>query len=203
MAAHTGSDVPLSALGAGAGLFSGVADNTEIFFRMMQAAIGGAPGAGAARNDAPIGVPANSASPPSQRTAVDRISNLSSRGLVGAGADAMINGFVLSGSQTRRLLIRGIGPALGALGVTNALVDPILLLRDSSGTTLASNDNWETNDNAAAVREAAVTLGAFALAPGSRDAALLIDLPPGSYTVQLGGGDGGTGTGLLEIYELP
>jgi hypothetical protein len=205
LAAHTGSDVPLSAFGAGAGRFGGVMDNTDVFFSMMQCAIGGTGANESAPRDARPGLTAAvpGSGSPGQRTAADRVINLSSRGLVGTGADAMFNGFVLAGTQPHRLLIRGVGPALSGLGVGKPLLDPVLRVQDSTGALVAANDNWESNDNVMALREATSTVGAFALGPGAKDAALLIDLPPGSYTVQLSGADGETGLGLLEIYELP
>ena len=115
----------------------------------------------------------------------------------------MINGFVLTGDVPHRLLIRGVGPSLAALGVPSALRDPLLELRNASGALVGVNDTWENNDNIAALREAAAQVGAFALSSGSKDAALLIDLPGGSYSVRLSSVDGGTGLSLLEIYELP
>jgi alkaline phosphatase len=209
--AHTGSDVPLSAQGAGATLFTGVMDNTEVFFKMMQAALGGAPAATANVNLAPTtgisggpaGVSTLMTASTSQRTAKERLVNLSSRGLVGAGEGAMINGFVLTGTQPHQLLIRGVGPTLGSYGVNSALADPFLRVRDASGATVALNDDWETNSNAVALREASSALGAFALTSGGKDAALLLTLSPGNYTVELSGMGAATGVGLLEIYELP
>lgn len=204
VAAHTGSDVPLSALGPGAGLLTGVIDNTEVFFKLMQAAVGGVATGNAPVGDVKTGWSAGTGTAgASQRTAAERLINLSTRGLVGTGSDAMTSGFVLAGAQSHRLLIRGVGPTLAALGVTGALPDPMLRVRDAAGVTVAANDNWETNDNASAVRDAAAAVGAFALPAGAKDAALLIELPPGAYTVLLAGADGGAGTGLLEIYELP
>lgn len=199
-AGHTGSDIPLSAFGVGATSFSGVLDNTDVFFRIAQVALGGVGG------EAPTATGTSSAARPgsmTQRTATDRLINLSSRGLVGTGTEAMMNGFVLAGDRPQRLLIRGAGPALAALGVSSTLRDPVIEVRDANGLLVAANDSWEQNDNFVAVRDAAAQVGAFALGGGSRDAALLIELPPGSYSVKLTGADGGTGLGLLEIYELP
>ena len=208
-AVHTGSDVPLSAQGAGASLFAGVMDNTDVFFKMMQAALGGTPGATASANPvipaslAPSGVSALTITSVSQRTAKERLVNLSSRGLVGAGESAMINGFALAGSQPHQLLIRGVGPALAGYGVNGALADPFLRVTNAAGATVAMNDDWETNGNAATVREASERVGAFPLTTGGKDAALLLTLPPGNYTVELSGMGAATGVGLLEIYELP
>jgi hypothetical protein len=140
---------------------------------------------------------------PTQRTATDRLTNLSSRAAVGTGGDAMINGFVLTGDVPHRLLLRGVGPSLVLVGISNALHDPMIELRNAAGALVDANDNWESNDNVSAIRDTSVQVGAFPLTPGSRDAALLISLPAGSYSVKLFGADGGSGLGLLEIYELP
>jgi alkaline phosphatase len=196
-AGHTGSDVPLSAFGVGASSFSGVLDNTEVCFRIAQLAIGGA-----AAIPAPQ-VAAGVRQSPTQRTATDRLINLSSRAAVGTGGDAMINGFVLTGDVPHRLLLRGVGPSLVLVGISNALHDPMIELRNAAGALVDANDNWESNDNVSAIRDTSVQVGAFPLTPGSRDAALLISLPAGSYSVKLFGADGGSGLGLLEIYELP
>ena len=106
------------------------------------------------------------------------------------------------GPETKRVLIRGIGPALTGFGVTGALVDPVLSLLNGS-TTVATNDNWSTQANAADIVTATAQAGGFALASGSRDAVLLVTLAPGAYTVQLAGVGGTTGVGLIEAYELP
>jgi hypothetical protein len=189
----------LSAFGAGSSGFNGVIDNTDVFFRIAQVAIGGAslvsstpPLALGVRHDIT-----------SQRTAMERLINLSSRALVGTGGDAMINGFVLTGDVPHRLLIRGVGPSLAALGIPAALRDPVIELRNAAGALVDTNDNWESNDNVTALRDASTAVGAFTLTAGSKDAALLINLPAGAYSVRLSGTDGGIGVGLLEIYEVP
>ncbi len=127
------------------------------------------------------------------------LTNVSSRARVGTGDNIMIAGLVIEGTGTYPYLIRGIGPALAAYGVTDTLADPGLEIVDSAtGQTIASNDNWEparATDFTAA--------GAFALPAGSKDAALRLDLPPGRYTALLRGKDSTTGVGLIEIYELP
>lgn len=137
--------------------------------------------------------------------------NLSARGYVGTGQANLGAGFVIAGSQPMRVLIRGIGPALTAFGVGEALADPVLTLYKGSAQ-IAQNDNWETSAGAAAGVGAAATVGeisaassltgAFALTAGARDAVLLVTLEPGDYTAYVSGVNGGTGVGLVEIYEL-
>lgn len=126
-----------------------------------------------------------------------RLTNVSARNRVGTGDNILIAGFNIAGSGTKQLLIRAVGPTLGVLGVTGFLVDPVLeVYRDT--TKLADNDTW-----AASLAPTFASVGAFPLNPGSLDAALLITLPTGTYTVQVRGANGGTGEGLVEIYEVP
>ncbi len=134
-----------------------------------------------------------------------RLTNLSSRGFVSPGASVMIPAFV-TGTTTmpvsKKFLIRGVGPALTAFGVTGALANPTLSIIDSTGKTVATNDDWETNANLADLR-AATSLLAFPLAGGSRDSALLVTLPPGAYTCVVSGVNNTSGTALVEVYEVP
>ncbi len=133
-----------------------------------------------------------------------RLINLSARTRAGTGAEALIAGFVVSGSEPKRLLIRGVGPTLASFGVTGALADPQLaLFRQGAATALLGNDNWSATTAAAELAAAAARAGSFALPAGSRDAALLAVLPPGAYTVQVSGVGAATGVALLEIYDAP
>lgn len=128
--------------------------------------------------------------------------NLATRGLVGAGARVMIPGYVIRGTAAKTLLIRAVGPGLTAFGVTDALADPVIELF-SGGEKWFANDQWGDGPNAALLRASAARVGAFALAEGSRDAALLVTLPPGAYTASASGAGGATGVALVEIYEVP
>ena len=108
------------------------------------------------------------------------------------------------GSAPKRLLVRGVGPGLAAFGVSGVLADPRLrVFRQAE--LLGENDNWSTVPAEAAVTAgAARDAGAFALPPGSRDAAVILTLAPGAYTAQVTAAEGiGTGTALIELYELP
>jgi hypothetical protein len=127
-----------------------------------------------------------------------RMTNVSALNRVGTGADVLIAGFNIDGLVAKTVLIRGVGAKLTAFGVGGALADPKLEIHKTDGTKLAENDDWS-----AAVGAYFSGLGAFALDAGSKDAALLITLPPGGYTVQLSGVGGTTGEGLIEVYELP
>ncbi len=107
----------------------------------------------------------------------------------------------LAGSGTKRVLLRAVGPTIGGVpfNVPGTLADPKLELYDASGVKTAENDNWD-----ATLAATFASVGAFALAPGSRDAVLVATLTAGSsYSVQAKGADGGIGEALVEIYELP
>jgi hypothetical protein len=131
-----------------------------------------------------------------------RTTNLSARANVQPGEGSLTGGVVIQGPAYKRVLLRGIGPALARLGVTNALEDPVLTLY-SGQTAIAINDGWSTAGAETAAAAAAASVGAFALTPGSADAALLITLAPGAYTVEIRGKDAVGGVALLEIYEVP
>ncbi len=136
-------------------------------------------------------------------TLPSRLVNLSSRAQTGTGAAAHVLGFSVAGAKPKAMLIRGAGPALAAYGVSGALGDPELAVFDATGRRIFANDNWNDNANAAEVRAAAARAGAFAFAENSRDAALLLELDPGTYTAQVGGVNAASGVSLLEVYELP
>lgn len=126
-----------------------------------------------------------------------QLANISTRGFVQSGNDVMIGGLILSGASATHVVLRGIGPSLTLFGVPDALPDPTLELRDSNGTLLIANDNWEQDPTSAAA------LTANGLAPhDSHEAGIYISLPPGLYTAILAGKNGGTGVGLVEIYNL-
>ncbi len=126
--------------------------------------------------------------------------NLSTRSLVSPGDGVLIPGFVINGTGSKTLLIRGVGPALTDFGVTNALTSPELTLYQG-GTAIATNRGWTTSPDAALIASTAETIGAFAFGSGSADSALLATVSPGAYTVHLASADNQTGSGLVEIYD--
>ncbi len=131
------------------------------------------------------------------------LSSVAARARVGLGEDLLIAGFVTRGAGEQRLLIRGIGPALGGLGVADALPDPVLTLYRGS-QVVASNDDWSADPNTAAdISAAGAQVGAFPLPAGSADASLLVTLPAGVYTATVSARDGRTGVGLVEVYLMP
>jgi predicted alpha/beta superfamily hydrolase len=128
--------------------------------------------------------------------------NVSTRARVGGGEDVLIAGFVVSGMEPKRVLARAVGPGLGPLGVTNFLPDPRLRVVRLNGPELAANDNWGDAPDVAALRNVATQVGAFGLASGSRDAAIVLTLDPGAYTVVVESATGEAGVALAEVYEV-
>jgi hypothetical protein len=133
---------------------------------------------------------------------IARLVNVSTRAQVGVGENALFAGFVLGGNSPRTVLVRAIGPTLGAFGVASPLADPLLEVFNSGATTpLTSNDNWNGDANLVSVF---ARVGAFPLpATSSRDAAIVISLAPGSYSARVAGVGNTTGEVLLEVYEVP
>jgi hypothetical protein len=129
-----------------------------------------------------------------------RLTNVSARTVSGTGSNVLIAGFVIAGPTPKKVLIRAIGPTLGTFGVTGVLADPKLELFNGSSVKVQENDDW---GGTAALSAAFTSVGAFTLAPTSRDAALLVTLTPGSYTAQVSGLNGGTGVALVEVYDIP
>lgn len=131
---------------------------------------------------------------------------ISTRGNVGTGGNILIAGLVISnsGGSAKPILLRGVGPTLASMGVSGALSDPVLQVFSGS-TQIHSNDNWVTQTsglpNKTAVANAASSAGAFSFPDPSLDAALLPSLSHGAYTLHLSGKSGGTGVGLIEIYD--
>ncbi len=127
-----------------------------------------------------------------------QLANISTRGFVQTGSNVMIGGFILGGSPNNaRIALRGIGPSLAQFGLNPVLADPTLELHDANGTTLIANDNW-TDDPVSAAQ-----LTANGLAPQDpKESGIFTSLPPGAFTAILAGKNGGTGIGLIEVYNL-
>lgn len=124
-----------------------------------------------------------------------RFVNVSTRGHVGVGSNVLIGGFIITGSQSKPAAIRAIGPSLAAFGLAGAMADPTLEIHDSSGATIASNDDWQDGGQASEVSAAGV-------APkNTLESVVLATLPPGNYTAIVKGYNGGTGIGMVEVYD--
>ncbi|MEY2498677.1 MAG: hypothetical protein QOD12_2233 [Verrucomicrobiota bacterium] len=121
--------------------------------------------------------------------------NLSTRGYVGTGDSVLIGGYIIGGTTSKQVIMRAIGPSLTSSGISDALADPMLALYDAQGNKIAENDNWRTGEDAGVV--------ATTLPPqNDREAAIAKRLQPGAYTAVVRGVNGGTGVGLVEIYDL-
>lgn len=142
-------------------------------------------------NAATLTVNAAPTTPAAANTA--RIVNLATRVQIGGSASVPILGFVTTGAGSKKLVMRAVGPGLSAFNLTG-VADPTLALV-SNGATIASNDNWNSSDGAAMT-----AAGAFPLTPGSKDAAVVASVSPGSYSAVVGAG-AGSGVALLEIYD--
>ncbi len=128
-----------------------------------------------------------------------RLVNVSARTRVGTGGDILISGFVVGGTTSRTVLIRAIGPGLAPFGVTGTLPDPRLQLF-TGNTIVRENDNWNGD---MLLISMGTNVGAFEIADRqSRDAMIVVTLPPGSYTAQVSGVNNVTGVALVEVYEV-
>ncbi len=130
--------------------------------------------------------------------------NISTRAFVRTGDNVMIGGFIVQGTESKKVIIRAIGPELTQHGVPNALVNPALELHDDTGALIASNDNWVTTIIGGIITANQVRdIQASGHAPGDgRESAIIADLPPGNYTAIVRGVNNSTGVGLVEVYDL-
>jgi hypothetical protein len=132
------------------------------------------------------------------------LSNVSTRALVQLGDDVMIGGFIIQGTQPKRVIVRAIGPELIQYGVPNVLPDPTLELHDGTGALIASNDDWQhtiiggiiTGDQVRDIRSS----GHAPRDP--RESAIIAELPPGNYTAIVRDKSIVIGVGLVEVYDL-
>ncbi len=129
-------------------------------------------------------------------TGTSHLANISTRMTVGTDQNVLIGGFIIRGLQSKTLVLRAIGPSLARAGVGNVLSDPVLELHNSAGGLVASNDDWRDGARWSQIQQ-------LGLGPeDSRESAILVTLPPGSYTAVISGFGGATGNGLVEAYEI-
>jgi len=122
------------------------------------------------------------------------LANISTRAKVGLGDNSLIGGFIITGTESERVIIRGIGPSLGTIGLPDPLNDPILELHDGFGALIAVNDDWRSNQ---------AEVEATGIPPtDDRESAIVATLPPGSYTAVITGKNSATGVGLVEVYDI-
>jgi Matrixin len=142
---------------------------------------------------APLAVTPTPTPPPG--SSPSHLANISTRIKIGLDDNVLIGGFIINGTQPKRVIVRAIGPSLATGGVTNALADPILELHNSGGV-IGSNDNWQSGSQVGEI-------AASGLAPtDARESAIIATLPPGNYTAIVSGAGNGQGIGLVEAFEL-
>jgi hypothetical protein len=133
------------------------------------------------------------------------LSSISARAYVGTGANVLIGGFYIVGSTSATVLVQAIGPALAGLGVSGTLQHPALSIHQTQNgkdAVLYSNSGW--GSGSILLQAAATAYANPVLQPGSTDSELLLTLPPGGYTAEVGSADGtSTGVALCAIYQLP
>ena len=133
-----------------------------------------------------------------------QLSNISTRAFVQTGDNVMIGGFIVQGTQPKRVMVRAIGPSLTSYGVPDVLADPTLELHDDTGALIASNDNWVTTIIGGIITADQVRdIMNSGLAPGHRtESAMIVTLPPGKYTAIVRGVTNTTGVALVEVYDI-
>jgi len=139
--------------------------------------------------------PMASASPTPSPATTAQLQNISSRLLIQTGNNVGIAGFVVGGTEAKKVLIRGLGPTLAQFNVTGVMQNPTLELHDGSGSLITTNDNWKDT------QQAEITATQLA-PPADVEAAILATLQPGAYTAIQADARGGTGVGLIEIYDV-
>ena len=138
--------------------------------------------------------PAPVATPPPTVPQLAQLLNISSRIAVGTGDNAAFAGFIVTGTEPKKVVLRGIGPSLNVNGQPT-LQDPMLELFDSNNASIAANDNWKDTQK--------TEIEANNLAPtDDRESAIVVTLNPGRYSVILRGKNGGTGFGVVEVYDV-
>ena len=125
-----------------------------------------------------------------------KLVNISTRGSVGTGDNVLISGFIAGDVDSATVVVRALGPTLAAYGVSGVLSDPTLTIYDSSGTVIASNNNWQDNINAIDIRRNGLA------PPNALESAIVLHLPAGTYTAIVRGANGATGNALVEVYHL-
>jgi hypothetical protein len=137
-------------------------------------------------------------------TAFSILGNISTRAFVQTDDSVMIGGFIVQGIQSKRVILRAIGPELSQYGVPNFLPDPKLELHDSTGALIASNDNWQhtiiggiiTSDQVHDIQNS------HHAPTDPRESAIIANLPPGNYTGIVRGKNIITGVALVEVYDI-
>jgi uncharacterized delta-60 repeat protein len=134
------------------------------------------------------------------------VGNVSTRLPVGAGDDALFEGFIVDGpaGSTKKIIVRAIGPSLIPFGIADALTNPTLEIRDASGAMVAMNNDWKTTQVGGLITgDQVAEINSTGVAPSDdRESAIVADLAPGSYTAVVRGVNNTTGTGVVDAYDL-
>lgn len=127
---------------------------------------------------------------------ISRLANISTRGVVGTDSDLLIAGFIVGAVDSSTVVVRSLGPSLSSAGITEPLTDPSFTVYDQNGSALATSDNWRDDPSALDLEQNQLA------PPNDLEAATILHLPPGPYTAVVAGANGGTGVGLVEVYNL-
>jgi hypothetical protein len=132
------------------------------------------------------------------------LGNISTRSFVQTGANVMIGGFIVQGTEPKRVIVRAIGPELTQYGVPNALADPTLELHNGNGALIASNNNWQTTIIGGIITTSQVSdIQNSGHAPAAAtESAIIANLAPGNYTAIVRGVNNTAGVALVEVYDL-
>jgi hypothetical protein len=125
-----------------------------------------------------------------------QLRNVSGRSYVGTGDNVLISGFIIGDVASATVVVRALGPSLASFGVSQPLSDPVLTIYDANGSAIASNDNWQDDNNAILIQRNGLA------PPNALDSALVLHLPAGAYTAVVRGANGATGNALVEVYHL-
>jgi len=150
----------------------------------------------------PSPTPTPTATPSATPTSM--LGNISTRSFVQTVDNVMIGGFIVQGSQPKRVIIRAIGPELTQFGVPNVLANPTLELHNGTGALIASNDNWQTTIIGGIITQDQVQeiLSSGRAPADTRESAIIANLPAGNYTAIVRGISSTTGVALVEVYDL-
>jgi hypothetical protein len=132
------------------------------------------------------------------------LGNISTRAFVQTGDNVMIGGFIVAGTESKKVIVRAIGPELTQFGVPDPLANPRLELHNAAGALIGSNDDWRhTIIGGVITRNQVADIQNSGHAPTDpSESAIIADLPPGNYTAIVRGVNDTTGVGLVEVYDL-
>jgi plastocyanin/uncharacterized protein YggT (Ycf19 family) len=152
----------------------------------------------------PSPTPMPTATPSATPTPASMLGNISTRSFVQTTDNVMIGGFIVQGSEPKRVIIRAIGPELTPFGVPNVLANPTLELHNSAGAVIASNDDWQTTVIGGIITQDQVQeiLDSGRAPTDTRESAIIANLPAGNYTAIVRGVSSTTGVALVEVYDL-